>query len=739
MKSLTSIHQDLANAYTNVIEHPEEMPTWLTEGITYLLPKSEDTEDPKNYRPITCLPTMYKILTSVITERTYRFLHENQILPTEQKGCKRGSYGCKEQLLINKMVIEDCKSRRKNLTTAWIDYKKAFDSVPHTWIIKCLELYKICPVAINFMKECMKNWKTTLHLRHANGSLTSRLLSINRGIFQGDSLSPLLFCLALAPLSSLLNESSYGYEIYGQKVTHLFYMDDLKTYARDDEHQTGLLKIVKTFSDDIQMEFGLDKCAKATFKRGRLTETTNIELDADTCIRDLEQEGIYKYLGVNEGDGIQHATMKEKVRKEYYRRTRLILNSQLNSANKVTAINTLAIPVVAYSFNIVNWKVSELKKLDTKTRKFLTMHKMHHPKSDVDRLYVARKFGGRGLMQLETSYKITTIGLSTFLKSSDDPLLGLVQKHDAKKKIYSAQKEAQKFFREFDLSDLPREADEFATHHAKRTKQKARQQAQEHLSKLWEGKALHGKHPKRMKDADVDLHRTNQWLMSSGLKAETEGLIIAAQDQSLATRLYHSNIIKDGTNPLCRMCGKFDESIDHVISGCPELAKTEYIQRHDNAASYIHWKVCQSYDIKTTDKWYDHKPDTVVENEQATILWNMPIHTDREIAANKPDIIIRDHTNQKCQIIDMAVPSDRNTSVKVVEKLSKYKDLEIEIARMWKMGTETIPVVIGALGVIKKGLEKYVDKIPGTVSIDELQKITLLGTARILRRVLSIK
>ena len=73
------------------------------------------------------------------------------------------------------------------------------------------------------------------------------------------------------------------------------------------------------------------------------------------------------------------------------------------------------------------------------------------------------------------------------------------------------------------------------------------------------------------------LHRTNKWLTSVGLKAETEGLIIAAQDQSLATRLYHSNIIKHGTNPLCRMCGKLDESVDHVIAGCPELAKTEYM------------------------------------------------------------------------------------------------------------------------------------------------------------------
>ena len=102
--------------------------------------------------------------------------------------------------------------------------------------------------------------------------------------------------------------------------------------------------------------------------------------------------------------------MKEKVTKEYYRRTRLILKSELNSASKITAINTLAVPVVAYSFNIVNWNASELKKLDTKTRKFLNMHKMHHPKSDVDKLYVARKNGGKGLTQLETSYKIATIG-----------------------------------------------------------------------------------------------------------------------------------------------------------------------------------------------------------------------------------------------------------------------------------------------------------------------------------------
>ena len=350
LKHLVSLHEDLAKAYTKVIEHPEETPEWLTEGITHLLPKTEETKNPKNYRPITYLPTMYKIPTSIIAERTYMypFLNEHQLLSSEQKGCKRGSYGCKDQLLMNKMILEDCKTKKKNLSTAWIDYKKAFDSVPHTWIIKCMEIYKICPVTVNFITESMKCWKTTLHLNHAEGSMTSRPINIKSGIFQGDSLSPLLFCLALAPLSSLLKATTYGYDAQGKTISHLCYMDDLKTYAKSDSQQAGLLNTVKTFSNDIKMEFGLDKCAKATFKRGKLTETFDLQLDTDTCIKELDQENTYKYLGVDEGDGIQHAKMKEKVRKEYYRRVRMVLKIELNAANRFEAINTLAIPVVTY-------------------------------------------------------------------------------------------------------------------------------------------------------------------------------------------------------------------------------------------------------------------------------------------------------------------------------------------------------------------------------------------------------
>ena len=141
------------------------------------------------------------------------------------------------------------------------------------------------------------------------------------------------------------------------------------------------------------MEFGLDKCAKATFFCGKLLKANNITLDTITIMKHLGPEENYKYLGVTEGDGIQHSSMKE-----CFRRVRSILRSKLNARNRIDTINCLALPVVTYSFAIINWSLTEIKKVDTKIRKLLTMHRMHHPKSDVNRLYLPRKEGGRGLV-----------------------------------------------------------------------------------------------------------------------------------------------------------------------------------------------------------------------------------------------------------------------------------------------------------------------------------------------------
>ena len=97
-------------------------------------------------------------------------------------------------------------------------------------------------------------------------------------------------------------------------------MDDLKLIAKNDQQLQGLLNIVKQFSDNIRMEFGLDKRAKATFFRVKVLKTKNITLYAATVVNDLEPEESYKYLGVTEGDGIQYSPIRENIWKESFRR-----------------------------------------------------------------------------------------------------------------------------------------------------------------------------------------------------------------------------------------------------------------------------------------------------------------------------------------------------------------------------------------------------------------------------------
>ena len=129
----------------------------------------------------------------------------------------------------------------------------------------------------------------------------------------------------------------------------------------------------------------------------------------------------------------------------------------------------------------------------------------------------------------------------------------------------------------------------------------------------------------------------------------------------------------------------------------------------------------------------------MTENSEVTIIRDIPVHTDREIKANRPVIVVKDKKERRCVLIDIAVPSESNTSAKFTEKLSKYNDLEIEVNRMCDMKTETIPVVLGALGLIEKGLDKVTSRITVNISSNEIQKITMLGTAHILRKALSLK
>ena len=159
-----------------------------------------------------------------------------------------------------------------------------------------------------------------------------------------------------------------------------------------------------------------------------------------------------------------------------------------------------------------------------------------------------------------------------------------------------------------------------------------------------ETKALHGQHFRQtIEFSDAESWR---WLREGELKKETEGLIMAAQTQSLRTNVVKAKIDKSNSDATCRVCKQSEERVDHVASGCSKYAHKEYKRRHDCVACELHWDLCRVYDIQITQKWYEHQPEEVVEKENVKILWDFDIQTVNEIQARRPDIVIHDKSNK---------------------------------------------------------------------------------------------
>lgn len=169
LKQLTALHQHYKNCFNRLLKEKEAPPSWLLEGDTSLIPKNNETQLPNKYRPICCLSTTYKLFTGLIAENIYEHLSSGNYLEKEQTGCEKSCLGTKDQLLLNETLLKDCKKRQRNLSVAWIDYQKAFDSVPHSWILQCLELYKVHPTITQALATQMQMWQTNITLSHTKG------------------------------------------------------------------------------------------------------------------------------------------------------------------------------------------------------------------------------------------------------------------------------------------------------------------------------------------------------------------------------------------------------------------------------------------------------------------------------------------------------------------------------------------------------------------------------------------
>ena len=312
-----------------------------------------------------------------------------------------------------------------------------------------------------------------------------------------------------------------------------------------------------------------------------------MRLPDEKKIRNLKEDESYKYLGVLEAEDFKRSETKKIIKMEYKRRVRKVLETKLNGHNLIKAINTWAIAVIRYSAPFLDWNKDELQALDRRTRKLMTTHKALHPKSNVDRLYIPMKEGGRGLISVADVTQTTILGLQKYIQESEEKLISAARK----------------------LDQVSESAKEFKSRRAKKRKQN------------WIHKAMHGRFLRQTEA--VAAKETWAWLSRGGIKRETETLILAAQEQAIRTNQINAKIDRTQEDCLCRMCKQADETVNHLLSECSKMAQREFKRRHDWLGKKIHWEVCLKYGFDVKRKWYEHEPETTMENDISTILWDL--------------------------------------------------------------------------------------------------------------------
>ena len=522
-------------------------------------------------------------------------------------------------------------------------------------------------------------------------------------------------------------------------------MNDLKIYASGERDLHQSLRVVQEYTQAVGMELGLDRCAVAHLKRGRIGDLgQDTQLVDGSILHHLNAGETYTYLGIEQRSTQEVSRVKESLRSRYQRLLRQIWSSELSGKNKIAATNMLAVPILLYSFGVVRWTVDELRKLDTGTRKMMRVKHSLHPNSSVPRLYFPRQQGGRGLLSLESLHGRVVLDMACGVLGSSDPLLQLVNDHERTGVGAFLFKAAQRAADELDLVFDFRRANPNSITRLTPVQLKATVLSAEanKFLQLHRDKSMHGVFFKNIERLGLSTRLTFSFLRSAGLKSETEGFIFACQDGVFNTLVYRSRIIGvEVPDTRCRACRTAPETLMHLLSACRAYAGSAYTQRHNAALRVLYFHLRHSYGIDQAPvpPYASGNIESVVQNEKCRIYWDYSFCTVGPITANRPDIVLFDKLTKSLFVIEFSAPAEGNITAKEEEKRIKYQELLFKLRRLYPNYSVALKVlVIGVLGGAKDTLLSELKSIPAcrskaTELASTKRKAVILGSLRLLR------
>ena len=481
------------------------------------------------------------------------------------------------------------------------------------------------------------------------------------------------------------------------------------------------------------MKFGEDKCAYMYVEKGQRKELKNTITMNGLNLNELKSEDSYKYLGMNEDISYRGEINKERAKKEYFRRVKKIWRSELYSKNKVTAHNIFATPIFTLTFGVLNWTKEEIHQIDVQTRKTLTFTGNFHRNSSVDRLYMLRPDGGRGLNSIHDIYVTRMIALHKHLQEAavKNRYIELVLSHEQNGLI----RVANAFMEALGITGN----NDNISAETKNTIKKQHKEA-------YEEKSQHGYiHRQQTASEGYNKKLTNKWLNNPNMISHTEGYITAIQEQEIYTRALKAKREHPDDasyNKKCRFCNSKTEDIFHLLGSCNFLSASMYLpMRHDEVGREVYNAIIHHH---YPDERYT-LPQTIWKRTDLEIWWDMLIPTTPPVKHNRPDMVVWNNQDKTCTIVDICVPLDINVHVQEKTKCDTYAPLIVGLLRHYpEFKFNIVPLVVGATGLVTNSLVTNLKTLLSNEADVErtaakMQQKALIGSMRILKSALSMR
>ena len=639
-------------------------------GVTVLLHKGGKREL-GNYRPITLTPTLGKLFHSIVASWLEPALTSSGIIPTEiQKGFIRGVAGAVEHDLVLDAILAEAKQSKKKLFMVLVDLKNAFGSVPHSRIGWALKTFGVPP----WVQQYISNLYSRMFTQMSCKSWSTDFLQVQRGVLQGDTLSPLLFLLVMQVGLHALSTScpNQGFRSADNNLHFMkCFADDLTIITQD----AGQLQSALTKFEGITAWLGLEmkpaKCRAFGISKGRYRRI-DICINGETILN--VEDAPTKFLGMQLSLSQSFKEKAALASASVHQIMEALHSFLLPKQDKVLLYKNFAIPKIRWVLMVQELLPTALARLNQQAEKYIKQWWVLPRAASRDALRLT--MGIPSLSDLAGQGQLVKYSLA---QASKDPTVNAVWKQRAA----TRHRPVRKLLRQFGAT-IPNQRS-VAMSSLKTTQL-------EDLRTTVQQLLVQGAWAKLGTTLDSD----KRWrCMVWGLPASVAQFASKAALDVLPTR---ANLCRwrVACDSMCPRCGEVKETLHHTLNNCSHQLHTgRYKWRHDSVLSHL----------------FQHLSTTHHANQCITVdlpghTYQLPFTSD---AAWRPDIVIFEGSSSKITFIELTVPYEANAASAHHRKATKYAAL-LQNARDAGMVPTLYCVEMGSRGLPCAGWDAWAAK-----------------------------